>query len=217
MKPRTTNERSSLRALDLETRCCDHAFERQPSEEELLNEYTPELMHLARRFSYGDAQLSDDLFQEGAIGLINAARRFEPSRGVKFSTLARRHIKGRMLNYVRRESRQSQCLSLHEACYSAGETDEQNPPQEDCLPITACRAITEIGHFLFNVDLLMLQHPLRAMAEILTPRQYQIFSMRYSDGFTPSEVAHTLNISPARVTQALNEAVAKLRRVFLRA
>jgi RNA polymerase sigma factor (sigma-70 family) len=216
MNPRTTNERSSSTSIDLQHRCFDRAVKGRPSEEELLNGYTSELTHLARRFSCGDAHLSDDLFQEGAIGLVNAARRFDPSRGVKFSTLARRHMRGRMLNYIRKENQQCRCLSLHEACYSAGETDEHNQPHEDCLPITASRAITEIGQFLFNVDLLMLQHPLRAMAEILTPRQYQIFSMRYSDGFTPSEVAHTLNISPARVTQALNEAVAKLRRVFLR-
>jgi RNA polymerase sigma factor (sigma-70 family) len=54
------------------------------------------------------------------------------------------------------------------------------------------------------------------MAEILTPRQYELFSMRYSDGFTLSEVAAALNISPARVSQVLTEAVEKLRRLFVR-
>src|SRR6266581_1257082 len=167
MNPRTSERRKSI---PLNFRNTHHTRRDAPPEEELLAKYTPELRHLAHRFSRGDAYLKDDLFQEGAIGLVNAARRFDPSRGFKFSTLARRHMRGRMLNYIRKENQQSRCLSMHEACYCAGETDERNQPQEDCLPITANRAITEIWQFLFDVDLLMLQEPLRAMADILTPR-----------------------------------------------
>src|SRR5438105_3944234 len=94
--------------------CCRKRHSNPPAarvkqEEALLAEYTPELTHLAHRFSRGDTHLNDDLFQEGAIGLVNAARRFDSSRGVKFSTLARRHIRGRMLNYLRKEYRHSIC------------------------------------------------------------------------------------------------------------
>jgi RNA polymerase sigma factor for flagellar operon FliA len=181
-----------------------------------LAQYRPELRHLAHRFSRGDAYLNDDLFQEGAIGLVNAARRFDSSRGVKFATLARRHIRGRMLNYLRREHRHSRCIALEDACDSFREYDEQNPRQEDSLPITTGDVLTAIAQAHFKVDLLLLQEPFSAMAEILTERQYQIFSKRYSDGLTPSEIAQELSISPARVSQALSEAVAKLRRIFVR-
>src|SRR6266704_3295967 len=182
MNPRTSERRKSI---PLNFRNTHHTRRDAPPEEELLAKYTPELRHLAHRFSRGDAYLKDDLFQEGAIGLVNAARRFDSSRGVKFSTLARRHIRGRMLNSLRKEHRHSKCIALENACYSFGEHDEQNPRQEDCLPITAADALTEIARVHFKVDILLMQEPLGAMAEILTPRQYEIFSMRYSGGFTP--------------------------------
>ncbi len=120
-----------------------------------------------------------------------------------------------MLNYLRKECRQSRCVSLQDACYCGGEYDDQHQFQEDCLPITTNEIVSGIQQFIFDVDLLLLQQPLGAMAELLTPRHYQIFSMRYSAGFTPSEIARALAISPARVTQAIKEAVQKLRRTFL--
>ena len=188
-----------------------------PTEEELLRQYTPELKVRARRLSHGNAYLRDDLFQEGAIGLVHAARRFDRARGVKFSTLARRHIKGRMLNYLRSESGHRRCAAIQECCYMADDHDENNQPQEDCLPITATEAIDQTALLLFHVDLRLLQQQLQATTERLTPRQRQIFAMRYSDGLLPSEIAEALTISPARVSQALGETIAKLQRIFARA
>ena len=37
----------------------------------------------------------------------------------------------------------------------------------------------------------------------------------FQDGLGPSEIARQLGVSPARVTQVLNEAVAKLKKAFL--
>jgi RNA polymerase sigma factor (sigma-70 family) len=55
-----------------------------------------------RRRSNGRADF-DDLYQAGMLGLIHAARRFEPARGLKFSTYASYCIKG----YVVKELKQA--------------------------------------------------------------------------------------------------------------
>lgn len=51
--------------------------------------------------SIGGAVEAADLCQEGYIGLVEAARTFEPIRGLNFSTYASRRAVGAMLDYLR--------------------------------------------------------------------------------------------------------------------
>jgi RNA polymerase sporulation-specific sigma factor len=48
------------------------------------------------------APLVMDVIQEGAVGLIEAVERFDPNRGVRFSTFATYRIRGRVLNALGR-------------------------------------------------------------------------------------------------------------------
>lgn len=43
----------------------------------------------------------DDLEQEGRLGAVEAARRFDPANGVKFRSYALRRVVGRMLDFLR--------------------------------------------------------------------------------------------------------------------
>ena len=45
----------------------------------------------------------NDLIQVGVIGLIDAARQFDPSQGVQFETFASQRVRGAMLDELRRE------------------------------------------------------------------------------------------------------------------
>ena len=45
-----------------------------------------------------------DLVQDGVIGLIGAAHRFDESRGIKFETFAERRIRGAMIDALRRDA-----------------------------------------------------------------------------------------------------------------
>jgi RNA polymerase sigma factor for flagellar operon FliA len=45
----------------------------------------------------------DDLIQVGILGLIDAARQFDPSQGVQFETFASQRVRGAMLDELRRE------------------------------------------------------------------------------------------------------------------
>lgn len=72
-----------------------------------LIEYYRYLVHVAleRFFSkYGNVDLGNDLYQDGAIGLIRAIDNFDPSRGVSFQTYATRLIDFAIQEGLRRES-----------------------------------------------------------------------------------------------------------------
>ncbi len=61
---------------------------------------------LARRLAASMPHSIDlgDLVQDGVLGLIDAARRFDEDRGIKFETFAERRVRGAMIDALRREA-----------------------------------------------------------------------------------------------------------------
>ncbi len=61
---------------------------------------------LARRMAGSMPHSIDlgDLVQDGVIGLIDAAQRFDEGRGIKFETFAERRIRGAMIDALRRDA-----------------------------------------------------------------------------------------------------------------
>ncbi len=68
--------------------------------EELVERYLPLARHLARRF-VGRGETIDDLIQVADLGLLNAIDRFDPDRGVQFTTFAAVTITGELKRHFR--------------------------------------------------------------------------------------------------------------------
>jgi RNA polymerase sigma-32 factor len=68
---------------------------------ELVNAYTKLVVATASRFKHYGLPFGD-LIQEGNLGLMQAATRFEPERGVRFSTYATWWIRSQMQDFVLR-------------------------------------------------------------------------------------------------------------------
>ena len=66
----------------------------------------PFVEQLARRVAATMPQSIDigDLVQDGVIGLIDAAYRFDEGRGIKFETFAERRIRGAMIDALRKDA-----------------------------------------------------------------------------------------------------------------
>ena len=88
----------------------DHEHElavrwREQEDESALHEitfaYTRLVISMAKRFRNYDLPVAD-LIQEGSVGLLQAAARFEPERGVRFSTYASWWIRSAMQDFVLR-------------------------------------------------------------------------------------------------------------------
>jgi RNA polymerase sigma factor FliA len=66
----------------------------------------PFVQSLARRMASTMPHSIDlsDLVQDGVLGLIDAAHRFDESRGIKFETFAERRVRGAMIDALRRDA-----------------------------------------------------------------------------------------------------------------
>ena len=71
-----------------------------------LDNNLPFVQALARRVAASMPNSVDvsDLVQDGMIGLIDAADRFDGSRGIKFETFAERRVRGAMIDALRRDA-----------------------------------------------------------------------------------------------------------------
>ena len=86
-----TNEQ--LLALYAETR--SHA-----TLDEIVGRNQKLLHHILKRFAYADEPY-EDMLQVANLGLIKAAQRFDPSRGVQFSTYATAIVDGELRHHLR--------------------------------------------------------------------------------------------------------------------
>ena len=73
---------------------------------DLIEAGLPFVEGLARRMAASMPNSVDlgDLVQDGMIGLIDAARRFDAHRGIKFETFAQRRVRGAMIDALRRDA-----------------------------------------------------------------------------------------------------------------
>ena len=77
-----------------------------PSQSHRIVASLPFVEALARRMAASMPHSIDigDLVQDGVIGLIDAANRFDEDRGIKFETFAERRVRGAMIDALRKDA-----------------------------------------------------------------------------------------------------------------
>jgi RNA polymerase sigma factor for flagellar operon FliA len=78
----------------------------EPSQRERIANGLPFVESLARRVAASMPHSIElgDLVQDGMLGLIDAACRFDEARGIKFETFAERRVRGAMIDALRRDA-----------------------------------------------------------------------------------------------------------------
>jgi RNA polymerase sigma factor for flagellar operon FliA len=162
-------------------------------------------LRLARRLP--QSIQADDLMQEGLIGLMQAAERFDESMGVHFEVYARRRVIGAMLSSIRRRFwREATAESLDEkvTCWidcnrptvEKPRHDEPASPQDLEADVAQKEEAREVR---------------RAVAE-LPKREVLILAQFYGGDLTHLQIAPALGIGGNRVGQLHRGALRRLRR-----
>ncbi|HET6438601.1 MAG TPA: FliA/WhiG family RNA polymerase sigma factor [Anaeromyxobacter sp.] len=179
----------------------------------------------------------EDLWSAGAMGLLEAAQRFDAGRDVRFETYAEHRIRGAMLDEMRRmdhlprrlradvEKVESARSRLAQQLGRDPETDEvaealKADPQDVAellqllaphLPINAESASSPEAAIDEALSRGRLLHLVTRAVEALPERLQILLALYYDEELTYREIARILGVSEPRVCQLHSEAVKKLR------
>jgi len=211
------------------------------SDAELLRKHGHIVDRLARRLVIrtGLHSAYDDLWSAGALGLIEAARRYEDGRNATFETFAEHRVRGAMLDEMRRLDHLPRRLrtrtdELTKARRKLGTVLGRDPTVEELaaelgvgleeasrmdallaphLPLDSALPFlaNDAGGGEDPVERGDLLRALTAAAERLPARLQTVLALHYLDGLTYREIGTILDISEPRVCQLHADAISRLR------
>jgi RNA polymerase sporulation-specific sigma factor len=179
-----------------------------------LIEHNLRLVAFIVRRNYGDSKDQEDLISIGTIGLINAARTFDATKQISFSTYASKCIDNQIKMHFRKTKRQSTEVYI----YDSVDVDKDGNQLflADLFRDPTCVAD--------EVDLIINSQKLyNNIKEALDNRERQIVCMRYGLSYecsppcksmTQREVAAKLGISRSYVSRIEKRALQKLKEKF---
>ena len=210
------------------------------AEEALLRENLPLVAAIARRYqNCGLAQ--EDMLQLGSIGLLQALRRFDPDRGLCFSTYAVPLIAGEIRRFLRDDgvvkfSRETKSLALkierirrEQGDLTVAELSSLlQVPAEDITAALASRtgALSldaptdedgaDLQTFLGSADAnteqdALRRAELRELFAVLSERERQVLFLRYFRDRTQSEVGQRLGLSQVQIPRIEKKALLRMR------
>ncbi len=213
-------------------------------ESALIARHADLISRLARRLAArtGYAVAADDLWSVGALGLLEAASRFDPGRDVRFESFAEHRIRGAMLDELRRmdhlprrlrsqadsietaRARLIQSLGREPTSVELAEATKMGVEEIDAIIGVSqphLRILPDFASGALAADEAVARAELRRnLTEAITalPERLQlVMSLHYQEALTYREIAHILDVSEPRVCQLHAEAITLLRESMSRA
>lgn len=156
----------------------------------LIEHYQPLVFREAMKYGLQEA-VTLDLIQEGTVGLMEAVERFDPSQGVAFSLYALHRVRGRMLNFLRRNG--------SEVLLDDGE--EEKVFLSEAIPDTAFE----------SADKSVLNMAVSHAVSRLPVKEQDVIRRVYLNEQTAQETAHAMDVSTAYVYRLEKRGIRRLR------
>ena len=167
---------------------------------ELVRRFTPICRITAFALCRSSYSTLDEAIEEGRVAVCQAISDYNPSEGAALTAVARRRIRFRMIDFLRREG-------LHTSRFIA--TDPL-PATNDEIP-TVFETVSTPENVSVSVDSSLISHDLRYAPLPLTDRQREVLILHFLEGIPQNQIAARLRISCKRVSELLTRAIGILK------
>ena len=166
---------------------------------QLIERYMPLARAAAARHAH-TPELREELTQVGALGLVAAASRFDPSRQVPFAAFAGVTVEGEVRRYLRDRASVVRVPRRERAT--------ARPPAP--LPLSEAERRPDVAA-ADELDECELRALLRRGLEALPAREREAIGLRYLGDLTQREVARSMRISQSQASRLLAAGLERLR------
>lgn len=156
----------------------------------LIEHYQPLVFREAMKYGLQEA-VTLDLIQEGTVGLMEAVERYDPFLGVAFSLYALHRVRGRMLNFLRKNGA--------EVLLEDGE--EEKVFLTEAIPDTAFE----------SADKSVLNMAVSHAVSRLPLKEQDVIRRVYLNEQTAAETADAMDVSTAYVYRLEKRGIRRLR------
>ena len=175
------------------------------TKEELITRNMGYVVTLARQYK-SDILSTDDLVSEGAIGMMKAAEKYDPSRGKPFVTFAAPFIRKSIETAISRLAIETEVRSTDESLPVGSPNnytllnvlEDKDAPKADAI-----------------VEEATLDEELLKTIDVLNEREHEVVSRYYGlKGWrqTMAEIAEDMELKRERVRQIRDQALRKLKK-----
>lgn len=189
----------------------------EASQRERVEAGLPFVESLARRMASTmphSIELSD-LVQDGVLGLIDAAHRFDEARGIKFETFAERRVRGAIIDALRRDAWPRGVRRVRRELESAREDLRRELGTEPGLPDLARRVgleVSQLERMIVRINTLESTSPLASLEAfdsstlppVLVPSEPVAPDRLFEEGQTRRRVRAALAQLPPRERRILS-------------
>ena len=144
-----------------------------------------------------------DVIQEGTVGLIEAVERYEPARGIAFSLFAVHRIRGRMLDFLKKEGA-SDIACMDARPEDGGETMKESLADAAALSVPEAAETHE------------LCGRLHAAMERLPEKERAVLTGVYLESQPIGVVADALDVSTSHIYRLQKSGIRRVRGMLSR-
>lgn len=183
--------------------------------EKLVEKYDKMIWKFVHRYINYNVLDKEDLYQAGLFGLWKAKCKFDPEKGVSFTTFAYRYIQGWMSNELRKQLETGISRSEIEILNKIKREELNWDLKYDHL-FNLAKGLKDIDEYDYQIAQQEVEEQLieKEWFRLLDEKEKVVINLKYEKGYKNKEIAKVLNFSGTYISTIEKKAFIKIKKFY---